>query len=519
MVQLRFCGLALLCLLQVAAVFADDGHYEKSKHDKNYKEQTYKEKSPVKYSKKEETPKYPKQEEYPSKEHTREVYGKDHTKECMCPAGPEGTPGQKGNNGPPGQPGFPGAPGKESMPGPMGPPGPPGEKGRTGPPGPPGTRGEKGEMGGKGENYYLAPQRCPGCTPSPQGPPGPHGPPGIPGTPGYPGKPGQNGYPGEKGTPGQPGSPGTPGTPAQNGGKGQKGELGYPGAQGNPGAPGAPGERGMPGEKGSQGPSGPAGTPGTPGYPGSEGQKGEKGTPGLPGNNGIPGKSINCDIAACKNATCMHAPPDPKVPPAQLVLADPRALKVTLASVDHQDKEERKEHQAAQEHQDQKHTISTLPSTATSFIAWGVNTCPLPQESVVYSGRIEITRNRYDSAAGYLCVPDVGVSSNQLVEKPELSLNPVDKLVCAVCLVRGRSNVIVKTGSVECPPRWTTEYVGLTAANPKSASQLICLEQPAADRIAAHPLEDIAIVAIGGETGKYDAYPRTEAVRCIVCSL
>lgn len=74
-----------------------------------------------------------------------------------------------------------------------------------------------GEMGGKGENYYLAPQRCPGCTPSPQGPPGPHGPPGIPGTPGYPGKPGQNGYPGEKGTPGQPGSPGTPGTPAQNG--------------------------------------------------------------------------------------------------------------------------------------------------------------------------------------------------------------------------------------------------------------------------------------------------------------
>lgn len=113
----------------------------------------------------------------------------------------------------------------------------------------------------------------------------------------------------------------------------------------------------------------------------------------------------------------------------------------------------------------------------------------------------------------------MGVSSNQLVEKPELSLNPVDKLVCAVCLVRGRSNVIVKTGSVECPPRWTTEYVGLTAANPKSASQLICLEQPAADRIAAHPLEDIAIVAIGGETGKYDAYPRTEAVRCIVCSL
>ncbi|KAL5510566.1 hypothetical protein EMCRGX_G006130 [Ephydatia muelleri] len=48
------------------------------------------------------------------------------------------------------------------------------------------------------------------------------------------------------------------------------------------------------------------------------------------------------------------APPDPKVSPAQLVLADPRALKVTLASVDHQDKEERKEHQAAQEHQNQK---------------------------------------------------------------------------------------------------------------------------------------------------------------------
>ena len=89
------------------------------------------------------------------------------------------------------------------------------------------------------------------------------------------------------------------------GGKGQKGELGYPGPQGYPGAPGAPGERGMPGEKGSQGPSGPAGTPGTPGYPGSEGQKGEKGTPGLPGNNGIPGKSINCDVAACKNAMCM----------------------------------------------------------------------------------------------------------------------------------------------------------------------------------------------------------------------
>eukprot|EP00731_Ephydatia_muelleri_P032929 Em0024g473a len=60
------------------------------------------------------------------------------------------------------------------------------------------------------------------------------------------------------------------------------------------------------------------------------------------------------------NKNCMQiptggtAPPDPKVPPAQLVLADPRALKVTLASVDHQDKEERKEHQAAQEHQDQK---------------------------------------------------------------------------------------------------------------------------------------------------------------------
>ena len=50
----------------------------------------------------------------------------------------------------------------------------------------------------------------------------------------------------------------------------------------------------------------------------------------------------------------LKAPPDPKVPPAQLVLADPRALKVTLASVDHQDKEERKEHLAAQEHQDQK---------------------------------------------------------------------------------------------------------------------------------------------------------------------
>lgn len=164
------------------------------------------------------------------------------------------------------------------------------------------------------------------------------------------------------------------------GGKGQKGELGYPGAQGNPGAPGAPGERGMPGEKGSQGPSGPAGTPGTPGYPGSEGQKGEKGTPGLPGNNGIPGKSINCDIAACKNATCLYltvclyfiiylffkAPPDPKVPPAQLVLADPRALKVTLASVDHQDKEERKEHQAAQEHQDQK-VKNTLPLSLFFF--------------------------------------------------------------------------------------------------------------------------------------------------------
>ena len=60
----------------------------------------------------------------------------------------------------------------------------------------------------------------------------------------------------------------------------------------------------------------------------------------------------------CQPVICLFyffkAPPDPKVPPAQLVLADPRALKVTLASVDHQDKEERKEHQAAQEHQDQK---------------------------------------------------------------------------------------------------------------------------------------------------------------------
>lgn len=140
-------------------------------------------------------------------------------------------------------------------------------------------------------------------------------------------------------------------------------------------------------------------------------------------------------------------------------------------------------------------------------------------EIVVYSGRVEKSRTERDASTGFLCVPDVVVASNQVVEKPELALYPIDQLVCAVCLVRGRSNVIVKTGSVECPPRWVTEYVGLTAANPTTSGELICVQNPAADRIAAHPLEEIAIVGIASQSGKYDGYGRIEAVRCIVCSL
>lgn len=136
---------------------------------------------------------------------------------------------------------------------------------------------------------------------------------------------------------------------------------------------------------------------------------------------------------------------------------------------------------------------------------------------IVYAGRIATSRNRFEASSGFLCIPDVVVPSNQAVQRPELSLHPVDKLGCVVCLNRNASNVIVKTGSVECPSNWATEYSGLTAANPKSPSEIICLEQPEA--ISRHPLEDIAIVGIGEEGGKYEAYPRVNAVRCIVCSL
>ena len=124
MVQLRFCGLALLCLLQVAAVLADDSYGR----DRSYphSKQEYKEVS-KKYPPKEHTKKYaptqeypeeyypakeeyqpteeyyapkeeyypPKEEYYPPKEHTKkqEYYPPKENNKCSCPPGPMGPQG------------------------------------------------------------------------------------------------------------------------------------------------------------------------------------------------------------------------------------------------------------------------------------------------------------------------------------------------------------------------------------------------------------------------------------------
>ena len=195
MVQLRFCGLALLCLLQVAAVLADEYYPPQDEKEEYYppKEEKKEEYYPPKEVKKEEyyPPKEEKKEEYyPPKEEKKEEYysKKEEYGGCECTPSQAGTPGhchlllycysiplvtkviethtlpspllptnihththiytgQKGEMGPPGVSGNNGMPGHEGKSGLMGLPGTKGETGNRGPSGPIGPQGEKGTQG------------------------------------------------------------------------------------------------------------------------------------------------------------------------------------------------------------------------------------------------------------------------------------------------------------------------------------------------------------------------------------
>ncbi|XP_071830073.1 uncharacterized protein [Apostichopus japonicus] len=205
-----------------------------------------------------------------------------------------------------------------------------------------------------------------------------------------------------------PGRRGADGHVGEKGMPGERGPMGDPGQMGTTGSPGEPGEHGMPGDKGSNG------TTGSPGETGSMGNTGLPGPRGLPGIKGDP-----------SNAGTVHS----------------------------------------------------------TYIRWGRKDCRGDTELVYEGYAAGAAYNEKGGGADYLClpkdpqflhtVPGTTSSWRARIHGAEYEVNSFDPfngmdngdVPCAVCLVNGRSSVLMQPARYTCPHGWTYEYSGYLMAS------------------------------------------------------
>ncbi|XP_006823652.2 short-chain collagen C4-like [Saccoglossus kowalevskii] len=184
---------------------------------------------------------------------------------------------------------------------------------------------------------------------------------------------------------------------------------------------------------------------------------------------------------------------------------------------------------------------SSVDAPGTLYIRWGRTTCPSTAE-LVYEGVIGGEDFDIDGGgSNFQCLPLDPIWDNPMggtdtyrgrmygTEYSTHTFVPFSDLhhhdaVCAVCLVKSRSRLLMIPARNVCPSEWTREYYGylMTSRHTHLRTEFICVDRNAESRYGSSAnVNGVLIYAVEGVCGSLpcDPYIEGHELTCAVCTI